>query len=135
MPVTSNKYLNKMRNCFMLLGIYLMHLVCFQALMAAPVTSTESSKVFKPLFISNQKKINHRPHSHPAVTFSAFLFKQSLVEVRTAIQSPAIIVSDLEDLVPQTHISSVIPYQSSLAISHIADDTYKRYRLLGVFLI
>ena len=124
------------RKAFALIGVYAIHLVCFQILMqAAPGCNSDSS--FKPLFTHHQKSHNNNPPKHPAVTYYTQLVKQGK-DVRGIgfVVAPVMRESDL--LAPATpsllsFIYSI--YQAGLLRLHLADDTFRLYRLLHVFLI
>ena len=120
----------------MLLGVYVLHLVFFQALMqAAPSHNIDNS--FKPLFHWQQNSVNHNgPASkHPAVTYYSILVKQSNTgvgvnnHVTPAITEAKSVVSPVL-LAALYHIN-----QTSIGQLHWADDIFKVYRLIQVFLI
>jgi len=119
-----------------LLAVYAIHLVCFQYLMeAAP--SYNVNNTFKPLFTHHEKAThNNQVPNHPAVTYYTQLMKQGK-DVRGLHQVlPA--VNQLDVVVPATpSLLSVIfrLYNADVSRLHLADDSFKLYRLIKVFLI
>ena len=121
----------------MLMGIYALHLIFFQALMqAAPSYNVDNS--FKTLF--NPHAQSHATHNvpgakHPAVTYYSMLVKQgnnlgtSCENVTPAIQQAVATVTP-NVLSALFHIN-----QTSIGQLHLADDTFKVYRLIQAFLI
>jgi len=124
------------RRAIALVGVYAIHLVCLQTLMqAAPVSNANNS--FKPLFLHHEKAPgNNQKPNHPAVTYYTQLIKQGK-DIRVLNQVvPAI--SQLTVALPATPVllaSTFRLYQSDFSGFHIADDAFKRYRLIQVFLI
>jgi hypothetical protein len=122
----------------MLLGVYALHLVFFQALMeATPIHKSNNS--FKPLFTHTnyQKKQNPQPPNHPAVTYYTMLMKQgSNIGGITNNVTPAayqIATSILQ--APTALLITFHTFQVGLTQLHVADDAFKLYRLIHVFLI
>jgi hypothetical protein len=121
---------------FALLGVYAIHLVCFQTLMeAAPVHEVNNS--FKPFFSHHKSTAqNNLPPSHPAVAYYTQLMKQGKDVRGLSEVLPA--VNQLDAVVPTTpSVLSVIfrLYEISSGKLHLSADTFKLYRLLQVFLI
>ena len=124
------------RKAMLLFGVYVLHLVFFQALMqAAPNYNMDCS--FKPLFNVQQTHVNHSPSAlkHPAVTYYSILVKQMNYDgggsnpVAPAVgQARAIVNPVLLAALYQIN-------QTSIGQLHLADDIFKVYRLIQVFLI
>lgn len=123
------------RKAFMLLGIYMLHLVFFQALMqAAPSYNIDNS--FKTLFTNKSGLKGHNTPAarHPAVTYYTKLVQQGndvggCSHIAPAVnQVPAVITPVI--LAITFHIDQ-IPFGRL----HLADDVFKVYRLIQVFLI
>jgi hypothetical protein len=125
------------RKAIALVGVYTIHLVCLQTLMqAAPIASYDNS--FKPLFSHHEKAPagNNQKPNHPAVTYYTQLMKQGK-DVRTLCQLvPAL--NQLAAVLPATphFLSNTFRlYQADFSSLHLADDSFKLYRLIQVFLI
>ena len=125
------------RKSIALVGVYAIHLVCLQTLMqAAPVANADNT--FKPLFSHHEKTPagNNQKPNHPAVTYYTQLMKQGK-DVRVLGQ----IVPALNQLVavlpatPQFLSYTFRLYQADFNSLHLADDSFKLYRLIQVFLI
>ncbi|MDB5280946.1 MAG: hypothetical protein JWO06_21 [Bacteroidota bacterium] len=119
-----------LRKSLLLLGVYALHLIFFQALMAAP-TQTQN-KNFKPLFINHDKKAH--AINHPAVSYCSILLKQASSEV-PSFNTAAIISPTFSEIIQHPFVGTIKTYRAHIDISHLADDTFKLYRVLGVFLI
>jgi hypothetical protein len=125
------------RKAIALIGVYAIHLVCLQTLMqAAPASS--SNNTFKPLFSHHEKAPanNQQKPNHPAVTYYTQLMKQGK-DVRVLGQIlPAL--NQLEAVLPTTPVilsHTFHLYNAEFNSLHLADDTFKLYRLIQVFLI
>ena len=125
------------RKAIALIGVYAIHLVCLQTLMqAAPVYN--AGNTFKPLFVHNQKAPsgNNQKPNHPAVSYYTQLMKQGK-DVRVLGQIVPVL-NQLKAVLPTTpHFLSHTfrLYQSDFSGLHLADDSFKLYRLIQSFLI
>jgi hypothetical protein len=125
------------RKAFMLVGVYALHLVFFQVLMQAS-PSHNLDKSFKPLLVRHQSNSNKtQPSNHPAVSYYTMLIKQGKDGGRIcSIEAPVIHRTDA--VLPQSPAALAVTfhiYQTGLTRLNIADDAFKRYSLLRVFLI
>jgi hypothetical protein len=125
------------RKAMLLMGVYMLHLVFLQALMqAAPSYNIDNS--FKPLFNTNQTK--HANHSipaakHPAVAYYTMLMKQGN-DVGGVCSHVTPAVHELEAAVTPFILAITFHInQTSVGQLHLADDIFKVYRLIQVFLI
>ena len=124
------------RKAMLLMGVYVMHLVFFQALMqAAPTYNVDNS--FKPLFIHKCSHVNHNIPAarHPAVTYYSIMVKQGN-DVGGSCNQVTPFVTELIAVVTPSILSRTFHIcQTSIGQLHWADDIFKVYRLIGVFLI
>jgi hypothetical protein len=124
------------RKAILLLSVYVLHLVFFQALMqAAPAHNIDSS--YKTLFSQQNNHISHSipAAKHPAVTYYSMLIKQGNSSGNVCIRL-APVMTECEAVV--TPFFLAITYhinQTSVGQLHWADDVFKVYRLIRVFLI
>ena len=121
----------------MLMGVYLLHLVFFQALMqAAPSYNIDNS--FKTLFNTNQTKHANRSipaAKHPAVTYYTLMAKQGN-DLGEACDHITPIISERKTVVTPILLALTFQInQTSISQLHLGDDVYKVYRLINVFLI
>ena len=119
----------------MLIGVYALHLVFFQALMtAAPTHSLDNG--FNPLFVKHTKIVdNHLPSAHPAVTYYTMLVKQGNIGLRSCC-SFSVIAPQIGDLiVTPVKVEFQSLYITPFQVMHLGDSVFKLYRLISVFLI
>jgi hypothetical protein len=122
----------------MLLGVYALHLVFLQVLMAGTPANVHphSGAItnFKPLFHNHDRKHNSQPVNDPAVSYYTQLMKQGK-EDRVTTQAPSPVCQVSGVVVPQCIVAvgeHSVPQPSQF---HLNDYAFKRYSLFGVFLI
>ncbi|GEM_PF-2183264 len=124
------------RKAMLLMGVYVLQLVFFQALMeAAPSYNIDSS--FKTLFTHQNNHVSHNipGAKHPAVTYYSMLVKQgnNIGDVCGHINP---VVNNLEATITPILLSKTFHInQTEVGHIHQADDVFKVYRLNGVFLV
>jgi hypothetical protein len=113
--------------------IYALHLLFFQALLAAPGNNEVGN--FKPLFTNSQKSpVTPHKTKHPAATYYSMLIKQGNGFAHPQNESPGafvhtIKISALQIIDTQRYIH--LPFISF----HPGDIFFQLYRLARVFLI
>ena len=129
--------LKSFRKAIALIGVYALHLICFQVLMqAAPSHNIDNS--FKPLFASSHPaKNNSHTAKHPAVTYYSILVKQGK-DINNANTQITPVVNQTEVSVPPSpfFLSAIYHvYHALLRQLHLADDSFRLYSLVKSFLI
>jgi len=127
------------RKAWALVAVYVLHLVFFQVLMQAS-PSHNIDNTFKPLFANhsqNRNAHNPKPSHHPAVTYYSMLLKQGndFGGVCSHINP---VINQMEVVLPPSSSISAVAfhvYEAGLNKLHLADDAFKLYRLIHVFLI
>ncbi len=118
------------------MGVYVLHMVFFQALMqAAPSYNIDNS--FKTLFVQNSKHVSHNipAAKHPAVTYYSIMVKQGSAPAGVCNHiSPAVSSNDAA-VTPFLLAKTFHINQTAFGHIHLADDVFKVYRLIGVFLV
>lgn len=125
------------RRVFLLLGVYALHLVYFQALMGVTPGTNSEAKRYKPLFavVNKTKPQQSKPIGHPALVYYSIMLKAANIDVRALNFAPHI-ATHIEELFVSEFLS---PVQKLVAIpvqlSHFGNVLHCCCCYLQVFLI
>ncbi len=117
----------------MLMVVYFMHMVLFQALMAGPVNNKIDSN-FKPLFACTHTTPPAHSPNHPAVSYYTMMAKQGIIGLRSCIDILVSYAPVGAFFNVNTSILTERRYQQMPRVMvHLCDDNFRLYQAFRSF--